>query len=219
MPIQQLAEDERRITRPQATTRIQAMNREKILRAALEVFSVYGYRGSTVEQIAVQAEMSKSNLLYYFKSKKLIYVSVLQQILDEWLMPLRALRIDGDPVEEIGAYIERKLELSATNPKASRLFANEMLEGAPMIGSFLKGPLKDLVDAKAIVIRAWIEQGKIRPVDPHHLIFIIWATTQHYADFATQIRALTGTGIEEPEFREAANRTVADLIFNGLLLR
>ncbi|AXS41734.1 HTH-type transcriptional regulator RutR [Breoghania sp. L-A4] len=200
-------------------TRIQTQNREKILEAALEVFSSYGYRGSTIEQIASAAAMSKSNLLYYFRSKKLIYTAVLEHILDEWLAPLRTLEVDGDPAEEISAYIARKLELSASNPKASRLFAGEILQGAPMIGGFLKGPLKDLMDAKAKVINAWAEQGRIRPVDPHHLIFMIWATTQHYADFDIQIRALTGTGVDDPAFESTAKETVTRMILEGLLPR
>lgn len=199
------------------TTRIQTHNREKILQAALEVFSSFGYRGSTVEQIAAEAGMSKSNLLYYFSSKKLIYTSVLENILGEWLAPLRALEVDGNPALEIGAYIARKLEHSATNPKASRLFANEVLQGAPIIGDILRGPLKDLLDAKAAVIRAWADQGRIRPVDPYHLVFMIWATTQHYADFDTQIRALTGTGIDNKDFARTAQQSVTDLILNGLL--
>lgn len=198
-------------------TRIQAQNREKILLAGLEVFSSFGYRGSTIEQIATEAGMSKSNLLYYFSSKKLIYTSVLEQILGEWLAPLRALEVSGDPAEEIGGYIARKLELSASNPKASKLFANEVLQGAPMIGNILRGPLKDLLDAKTVVIRTWAEQGRIRAVDPHHLIFMIWATTQHYADFDTQIRALTGTGMDDKAFASVAKQTVTDLILNGLL--
>ncbi len=199
------------------TTRIQAHNREKILKAALEVFSSFGYRGSTIEQIAAEAGMSKSNLLYYFSSKKLIYTSVLEHILGEWLAPLRALDVDGDPALEIGAYIARKIEHSAANPKASRLFANEVLQGAPIVGDILRGPLKDLLDAKAVVIRTWADQGRIRPTDPYHLIFMIWATTQHYADFDTQIRALTGTGIHDKNFARVAQQTVTDLILNGLL--
>ena len=56
----------------------------------------------------------------------------------------------------------------------------------------IAGELKDLVDEKASVIRAWIAQGKIRKVDPYHLIFSIWATTQHYADFDVQVRLVLG---------------------------
>src|SRR5690242_5803764 len=127
-------------------TRIQTINEDIILAAALEVFSAFGYRGSTVDQIALRAGMSKPNLLYYFRRKDDIYRAVLEKTLAEWLEPLRGLDSEGEPLAEIAAYVRAKMAMSRDNPKASRLFANEMLHGAPAIGDFLSGPLKVLVD-------------------------------------------------------------------------
>ncbi|NJM29318.1 MAG: TetR family transcriptional regulator [Rhizobiales bacterium] len=179
-------------------TRIQARSEEAILDAALTVFSTYGYRGATVDQIAAEAGMSKPNLLYYFRRKEDIYVTLLERTLEDWLEPLKALDPDGEPAEELTRYITTKLEMSRDNPAASRLFANEILHGAPMIGDFLKGPLRRLVDDKAAVIRQWSELGRITAIDPYHLIFAIWATTQHYADFEVQVRAVTGKKMSSP---------------------
>ena len=194
-------------------TRIQARNEELILEAALEVFSVYGYRGTTVDQIAARARMSKPNLLYYFRRKQDIYVAVLEHTLADWLEPLRAIDAGGDPLEQISRYVAAKLRLSREKPEASRLFANEILHGAPMIGKFLKGPLKDLVDAKAAVIRAWSEAGRLAPVDPYHLIFAIWATIQHYADFDVQVRAVLGGA---KGHMQVAEKSLLALLMNGL---
>jgi TetR/AcrR family transcriptional regulator len=201
-----------RLKEPRAT-RIQAINKEIILEAALEVFSAYGFRGSTVDQIAAKADMSKPNLLYYFRRKEDIYVALLEKTLADWLEPLKRLDPNGDPLREIAAYVRDKLLMSRDNPKASRLFANEILHGAPAIGSFLKGPLKNLVDEKARVIRGWIEEKKIAAVDPYHLIFSVWAMTQHYADFDVQVRAILGN---DNEHFAAAEETILTLILNGL---
>lgn len=173
-------------------TRIQAANEEKILAAALDVFSAESYGGATIDQIADAAGMSKPNLLYYFSSKDAIYRAVLERTLDGWLEPLRALDPDGDPIAEIRAYILRKLDLAREKPRESRLFAGEMLRGAPVLGDELRGPLRALVEEKAKVISAWAEAGRIAAVDPRHLLFAIWATTQTYADFDVQIRAVLG---------------------------
>lgn len=197
-------------------TRIQAINREIILEAALEVFSVHGFRGSTVDQIAVRAGMSKPNLLYYFRRKQDIYRAVLERTLRDWLAPLAAIDPAGDPVEELRRYITEKLRMAAEQPAASRLFANEILAGAPVMGGFLETTLKDLVDEKAAIIREWVGRGRLAPVDPHHLIFMIWATTQHYADFDVQIRALMGDQIDQPGFRGQAAQAVLTLVLNGL---
>jgi TetR/AcrR family transcriptional regulator len=173
-------------------TRIQSENEALILDAALEVFSTFGFRGSTVDQIAARCGLSKPNLLYYFRSKDEIYRSVLERTLALWLTPLQALDPQGDPIAELTRYISAKLDMSFANPQASRLFANEILHGAPKIEAFLKGPLKTLVSHKAEIINGWVRDRKLAPVDPHHLIFAIWALTQHYADFAVQVEAVLG---------------------------
>ncbi|MDG3042326.1 TetR family transcriptional regulator C-terminal domain-containing protein [Roseicyclus marinus] len=175
-------------------TRIQTKNRETILDAALEVFSQHGFRGATLDMIAAEAGLSKPNLLYYFPSKEAIHVTLLSQLMNTWLDPLRALDPDGDPVAEILAYARRKLEMSRDFPRESRLFANEIVQGAPRMQAALAGDLKNLVDEKAKVIRAWAAEGRIADIDPHHLIFSIWSLTQHYADFDVQVRAVLGTG-------------------------
>lgn len=194
-------------------TRIQAQNNEIILAAALEVFSNYGFRGSTVDQIAQRANMSKPNLLYYFRRKEDIYVAVLEKILADWLAPFESLDERGEPVDEIARYIAAKMELSRRNPEASRLFANEILNGAPAIGGFLKGPLKALVDEKAAILAKWMMQGRLRKMDPRHLIFAIWAVTQHYADFEPQIRAVLGV---EGDVIAPAQTAVTALFLDGL---
>jgi TetR/AcrR family transcriptional regulator len=203
------------VTRPKTAreSRIRVFNKELILDAALEIFSTYGFRGSTVSQIADLADMSKPNLLYYFRRKEDIYIALLEKTLADWLEPLKRLKAEGDPFTEIAAYIAEKLKMSRDNPKASRLFANELLHGAPAIGSFLSGPLKELVDEKARVIRNWITQGKIANVDPYHLIFSLWAMTQTYADFDVQIRSIIGD--EDRRFADA-ERTILAIILNGI---
>ena len=189
-------------------TRIQAQNEARILDAALEVFSTYGYRGATVDQIAEGAGMTKPNLLYYFRRKQDIYLAVLNRTLEMWLQPLEHLDAAGDPADEITAYIDRKLEMSRDKAKESRLFAMEIIQGAPVLGDVLDGRLKQLVNEKTAVIRRWIAKGERAPVDPHHLIFMIWATTQHNADFEVQIRSLLGEAVDGPEHFARAKATL-----------
>ncbi len=179
-------------------TRIQQRNSETILEAALDVFSQHGFRGATLDQIAEVAGLSKPNLLYYFPSKEAIHVALLSRLLITWLDPLRVMNAEGDPVEELVGYVRRKLELSRDFPRESRLFANEILQGAPRIREVIEGDLHDLVQDKAGVLRQWMEQGRIARVHPVHLIFSIWALTQHYADFEVQVRAVLGPEEADP---------------------
>jgi TetR/AcrR family transcriptional regulator len=177
------------------------------------VFAAQGFRGATLDQIAEVAGLSKPNLLYYFASKEAIHLELLSGLMDTWLAPLRAMDAGGDPAEEIKAYVRRKLQISRDMPRESRLFANEVLQGAPRIGAALSGELKTLVDEKAAVIRGWSEAGRIAPVDPHHLIFSIWALTQHYADFDVQVRAVLGDGRDPyPQAEEFLMQTYARML-------
>lgn len=180
------------MNKPRRQSRIQKKNTTAILNAALEVFSKHGFRGSTLDQIAQAAGLSKPNLLYYFPSKEAIHIELLSGLMEAWLAPLHTLDPDGDPIGEIVDYVLRKLEMARDLPRESRLFANEIVQGAPRILDQIQGPLRDLVIEKSAVIQTWADAGKIAAFDPHHLIFSIWSTTQHYADFDAQICGILG---------------------------
>lgn len=171
-------------------SRIQLRNRKLILDAALEVFSLHGYRGATLDQIAADAGLSKPNILYYFDGKEAIHIALLNQLMDRWLAPLHAMDPEGEPLEELCGYIGRKIAMSAEMPRESRLFANEILQGAPRMRPHLERGLKPLFDEKCALLARWMDEGRLARVDPRHLIFSIWATTQHYADFGAQVQVL-----------------------------
>ncbi|MFC3087620.1 TetR family transcriptional regulator C-terminal domain-containing protein [Tabrizicola soli] len=194
-------------------SRIQQRNRELILDAALEVFSLHGFRGATLDQIAEVAGLSKPNLLYYFPSKEAVHKVLLTGLLDSWLDPLREMDPEGDPLAEILAYVRRKLEMSRDFPRESRLFAGEILQGAPRMREAIEGDLRDLVAGKSRILSRWMEEGRIARVDPVHLIFSIWALTQHYADFEVQVRAVLGP--EHDPFAEAGS--FLETLFTRLL--
>ena len=176
---------------PKKPSRIQQRNRHLILDAALDVFSAHGYRGATLDQIAEAAGLSKPNILYYFSGKEDIHVTLLSQLMETWLDPLVELDADGDPMTEIMDYVHRKIDMARDLPRESRLFAGEILQGAPRMHPHLVADLKPLFDDKCKVIQGWIDAGKLAQIDPEHLIFSIWSTTQHYADFDAQVQVLS----------------------------
>jgi len=194
-------------------SRIQQRNRGRILDAALDVFSSNGFRGATLDQIAQRAGLSKPNILYYFSGKEEIHVTLLNELMKTWLDPLRDMDPDGDPIKEILAYVNRKLDMSTELPRESRLFANEILQGAPRMGPHLVADLKPLFDDRTAIIESWMDEGKIAKSDPAHLLFSIWATTQHYADFEAQTEVL----LANSEQREAGARTFLNHLFTKLL--
>ncbi|AWK89505.1 TetR/AcrR family transcriptional regulator [Azospirillum thermophilum] len=177
-------------TAPQG--RIRRENRERILKAAELVFAEAGRAGATMADIAERAGLPKANLHYYFGTKEDLYRAVLDNILRLWLAPIDSLRPDADPAAALTAYVAAKMEASRSRPAASKVFANEILHGAAQVQEFLAKDLRRLVDAKAAVIDGWIAAGRMAPLDARQFLFMIWAVTQHYADFNVQVAALLG---------------------------
>lgn len=204
---------------PTRRSRAAAVKRSVILDAALEYFSQFGMHGTSLDKVAELAGVSKTNLLYYFPSKEALYIAVLKNILDVWLTPLRALREDQEPLAAIRHYIQLKLEVSRDHPQASRLFCLEMLQGAPLLKAELEGSLKALIDEKSRVIENWIAQKRLVAVEPQHLVFMLWATTQHYADFAAQVEAVTGKTLNDEQFFNQTVANVQHMVIEGIRVR
>lgn len=204
------------LTPPRRLRRDGRLRREAILDAGLEVFSGLGLHGASLERIAERAGLSKTNLLYYFPSKEELYVAVLRRVLDVWLDPLHAIDAESEPAEALKAYIRAKIVLSRDAPQASRLFCLEIVAGAPLLRPELEGALRQLVEAKAAILRGWSEAGRIGAHDPHHLIFSIWAITQHFSDFAVQVEAVAGKTLDDPDFFEATVASTQRLVLGGI---
>ena len=199
---------------PTAKGQIRQANRELILGAANRVFARAGFGGATTAAIAEAAGLPKANVHYYFGSKERLYREVLARTLSEWLAPLDGLVPEADPRQALETYLRRKMALSASHPDASRVFANELLHGAPVLGDLIRTDLRAVVRRKAAVIEGWIAAGRMAPVDPTHLLFTMWAATQTYADFDVQVRAVLGRKtLTRRDHQRAADHVV------GLLLR
>jgi TetR/AcrR family transcriptional regulator len=194
---------------------IRQANEARILGAGERVFARAGLNGATMAAIADEAGLPKANLHYYFGSKLDLYRAVLARTLHDWLVPLDGLRPEADPAQALEAYIRAKMAMSAQRPDASRVFANELLHGAAVVGELMRGELRAMVRRKAAVIDGWIAAGRMAPVDSTHLFFTIWAATQTYADFDVQVRAVLGR--DELTSRDHARATehVVSLILRG----
>jgi TetR/AcrR family transcriptional regulator len=198
-----------------AKGQIRQANEAHILAAAERVFAGAGFAGATMAAIADESGLPKANLHYYFGSKQDLYRAVLAQTLQDWLAPTEVITQDADPKAAIEAYIRAKMALSIQRPHASRVFANELLHGAPVVKTLLETDLRDLVKRKAKVIAQWIEQGRMAPLDPVHLFFTIWAATQTYADFEVQVCAVLGHTELTPKDQSQATEHVVALLLRG----
>jgi TetR/AcrR family transcriptional regulator len=200
---------------PYKPGKIRQKSEQRMLDAATQAFSQYGYSGTSMQSIADIAGVPKANVHYYFKNKLGVYTAVLGNILDMWDTVLNDITIADDPATVLCRYIDAKIDFSRTHPQESRVFAKEMLSGAPHLQEFLQEKYTTWLDSRLSIFRHWIKVGKMGDIDPTHLMFMIWGSTQHYADFAPQVTQSLGTDTLKQAHFDAAAKTVKQVILRG----
>ncbi len=205
---------------PAAKSKAKKMRRQEaealILSAAEKVFAEAGFGGATMQLIADVAGLPKANLHYYFPTKELLYRQVVQNIFQIWLQAADIFDQAEGPEEGIGAYIDAKMEISRSHPNGSKVWASEVMHGAPVIQDYLETTLTDWTNGRIEVIERWISEGRMAPIDPRHLLYMLWATTQHYADFGHQIDTLNrGAPLDDQQW-EVAKTNIKTIILRGI---
>ncbi|MBA1242842.1 TetR/AcrR family transcriptional regulator [Pseudomonas japonica] len=196
-------------------TRIRERNRELILRAASQEFADKGFAAAKASDIAARAGVPKPNVYYYFKSKEGLYREVLHSIVQPLLQASAPFNPEGNPREVLTDYIRAKVRISRDLPHASKVFASEIMHGAPHLPPDLAEALNAQARHNIGCLQQWVDRGLMAPVDPHHLMFSIWAATQTYADFDWQIATVTGKAQLSVDDYEAATQTITTLVLKG----
>ena len=202
--------------RPLIKVSIRAENERVILEAAESVFAEAGFKGATTAAIAARAGVPKANLHYYFSTKEELYRAVVERVLTAWLAAASSFDESDDPAEALARYIGAKMDLARSMPLSSRIWAAEIMRGAPAMQDFLDTTLAQWVAERSRIVRRWIAEGKMRPIEPKYLFYMIWATTQHYANAAHEMASLEhGQALTDGQF-EAAKRQVIETIIAGV---
>lgn len=195
---------------------IRRRNVENILLAAERVFAEKGYAGASVVEIAELAEIPKSNVHYYFSTKEDLYREVLLGLLEVWKQDALCFELYDDPRIVLSTYIRAKMQHSRNRAAGSKVWAAEVMQGGPVLGDCLREHLYEWAKLKEAKIRTWVEAELILPVDPSYLLYMIWASTQHYADFDYQICLLNDDApLDDLQF-ERAVQSVTSIILRGI---
>jgi TetR/AcrR family transcriptional regulator len=204
--------------KPIAKPSIREENERAILAAAEAVFAEHGFGGATMAAIAARAGVPKPNVHYYFPTKERLYRAVVERVLTAWLEAASSFDTSDDPAEALTSYIGAKMDLARSMPLGSQMWASEIMRGAPVIQDFLDTTLTQWVRSREHVVRRWIAEGKLKPIEPKFLFYMIWATTQHYANAAHEIATLEKGPLDDEAF-ERAKRQVIETILAGVAPR
>lgn len=206
-------------TKPNKKELTRVKNQTLILDAAEQLFSQLGYDGTSMSMVAKEAGVPKANILYYFKSKDGLYENVIDRIIAHWNLGLDNVTPEDDPAHVLYHYIKSKVILAVNQPLQSRLFASEILRGAPYLQNYFRTNTRPWVKQKVDVFQAWIDANKMDNVDPYHLLFTIWSTTQYYADFQAEV-LLVMNKLEYDETDVAQiTQSTAHIILKGIGLK
>lgn len=201
------------IRTPRAAT---LRKQEAILAEAERHFARYGFEGVSLDAIATALDLSRQNLLYHWPSKEELYLAVLNSVMGEWMANMNAITEADDPHQALHAYVSAKLRFSRERPSGNAVFTREIMAGAPRYADVLKTQVMPLLHADVERFERWAEQGLIRRLDFTHLMFLIWASTQAYADLGPQFSLyLNKPALDDDDF-ERARELITGLIWRSL---
>lgn len=195
-------------------SRIRERNEILIIKAAEAIFAQRGFGAATTAEISQTAGIPKANLHYYFNTKEDLYIRVLENILKTWLVAAEDFNETQDPATALKKYIEEKIELSRISPHSSKIFAKEIISGAPFLEKHLRKEINPWINEKAKICENWIAQGKMQAVDVRHLFFLIWSMTQTYADFSSQMTiVLDKEKLDQADY-DAGAKLITQMVFS-----
>jgi TetR/AcrR family transcriptional regulator len=194
---------------------IRQKNKALIFSAAKKEFVTYGFKGASIKRMSERANIARANIHYYFKDKTDLYQQLLSNIIEVWNRDYDTLSTDNEPEQALSDYIRAKVMHSKNDPDASRIFASELIHGAPVLNEYHNSDFKVWLSSKVTVIESWINQGLIDDVNPHHLLFLIWSSTQHYADFNVQVvAALNKEAMDDDDYEQVVT-SLTNIILKG----
>ncbi len=198
---------------PRAAT----LRKQELILAEAEVqFARFGFEGVSLDSIAAALGLSRQNLLYHWPSKEELYRAVLDSVMAEWLGSMDAIAHADEPEQAIRDYVSAKLRFSRERPSGNAVFTREIMAGAPRYADVLKAQVMPLLHADVARFEHWAVTGQIRRVDFTHLMFLIWSSTQAYADLAPQFALFMGKASLDAVDFEAARELITGLVWRSL---
>lgn len=158
-----------------------------ILEAAEFEFARNGYEGTTIQSIADRSGMTKRQVLYFFSNKKTLYSEILKRIFNHWRSEDFSMW-PGEPIDVFEEYMEHLLEQARTNPTHNKFMINEMMRGAPVFKENRRQrEVSKHTHQRIMRMQEWIDQGRIRDLDPKFFLFFMWSMQHFFVVFEPEV--------------------------------
>lgn len=165
--------------------------RDLILDEAVRCFAERGYEGTSLNDIAAGVGIRRPSLLHHFSSKETLYGELFERILSDWLERVNiAVALDATGWDKVELVLRAGFALFEDNPDYVRLMRREALDGGAHLGIDLASVLRPLFDAAAEYLRAQMEAGVLRQLDPRHLLITGYGAILTYFSDAPFVNGL-----------------------------
>jgi AcrR family transcriptional regulator len=141
--------------------------RSRIVTVAGKIFTRYGFRKTTMEEIAHATKKGKSSIYYYFKSKEDIFRAVVEKEAEELKKDLlTAISKVDDPVEKLRTYVLFRMHKLNTLTNFYAALKHEYLDHLEFIENIRKEYDRNEILILQSILQTGIDQGKFSVEDP-----------------------------------------------------
>ena len=190
--------------------------RERILAAALDLFSERSFEGATTREIAKRAGVTQPLLNYHFQSKDALWRAAVDTLFEELTATIAA-RAEGlRGVDELTAtrlIVRDFIFFSAHHPQLHRIIMQECKVDSPRMDWLVERHIRPLYDTTVARFEHLIERGELPQIAATHLYYIVTGAGPTMFVLAPECRRLSGIDPNDPTVIEAHADAGCALLF------
>ncbi|NNF34894.1 MAG: TetR/AcrR family transcriptional regulator [Saprospiraceae bacterium] len=195
---------------------------EKIMDAAIKVFTEKGLAGARMQEIADEAGVNKAMVHYYYRSKQNLFETIFRKKVKELFGAFSIILSANKSFEnKIRSFIETEIEIISQFPSLPLFVLNEAGKNPAILEEvFEEGGPKQMIQLFQNIVEQEVNQGHIRPIKFEELLINIMSMCI-YPFIARPILQflLDKDDLNYKSMIETRKRTVADLIINDLFIK
>jgi TetR/AcrR family transcriptional regulator len=200
-----------RVTRPSADA-----TRERVLAAALDLFSELSFDGATTREIAARAGVTQPLLNYHFSTKDELWQAAVDGLFAE-LNEVLGTREEGlrgvDELTVAKLLVREFIYFSASHPQLHRIITQECKTDGPRMDWLVERHIRPHYDQAAMLFSRLVTAGLLPDIPVAHLYYILTGAGPTMFVLAPECRRLTGIDPQAPEVIEAHVDAVIAFLF------
>ncbi|MFT5482065.1 MAG: TetR/AcrR family transcriptional regulator [Halieaceae bacterium] len=194
--------------------------RERILAVALKLFAERGHDGTTISEIARQAEVAQPLLHYYFDSKTALWKAAIDMVYTEHSTEFGAAEhlIDSlEPRMLLEMLLRHWVQLTAKYPEVGMIMQYEAGQESPRLQWLVEQHLQPAQAHTATLLERAQQDGHIKEIPMQHLIPILTGAIRFFFASGPYIKSIYDADVSDPAVIKNHANYLVDILLNGLL--